>query len=467
MPALVYTPLVLVSLSWEISYNYSCYLCRMRKFKIINAICLCAIAILVIANAWFMHGLYETYRKKYLENIESCVRQADILSWIHVLQATFESIDNSRLTVSFTVAGDSVAPEWYDYPSVDRRLVDELIYSFEASNDYGEDLIGQNYVVLDSFFRRQLDYAGFSPKVAVILPADSVLPDESGLWKIQMTLGDGAMHLYNVYVSSLGWNVLKDMSGILATSVAILLITGFLIFYLLRWVGELRTIEQMKDDFTHNMTHELKTPVAVAYSAADSMLRYYDQSDEARNRNFLKIILQRLGYLSGMIENILSMSMERFKKMELNICTVEVKPVVEEVAGMIKLKAEKPVDIKIDIPDGFTVVADPLHLGNVLSNLIDNAVKYSGDSVAISITAALRSIIVSDNGIGIAKEYLPYIFDKFYRVASGDRYEVGGYGLGLFYVRQIIDLLGWKIDVASTPGAGTSFTIKTDGYEEK
>ena len=105
------------------------------------------------------------------------------------------------------------------------------------------------------------------------------------------------------------------------------------------------------------------------------MLRYYDQSDEARNKQFLKIIMQRLGFLSGMIENILSMSMERFKMMKLNIENIEVKPIVEEVVGMIELKAEKPIKIDIAMPDNLSVMADSLHFGNVLSNLIDNAVK--------------------------------------------------------------------------------------------
>ncbi|MDE5634893.1 MAG: HAMP domain-containing histidine kinase [Muribaculaceae bacterium] len=223
----------------------------------------------------------------------------------------------------------------------------------------------------------------------------------------------------------------------------------------------------MKDDFTHNMTHELKTPVAVAYSAADSMLRYYDQSDEARNKQFLKIIMQRLCFLSGMIENILSMSMERFKTMKLNIESVALKPIVEEVAGLIELKAGKPVNISIDIPDGLSVMADSLHLGNILSNLIDNAVKYSCDSVDINITADNSSIVIADNGIGIDKDNMPYIFDKFYRVSHGDRYEVGGYGLGLFYVRQIVEQLGWSIDVTSKPGYGTRFTIKFKDNEER
>ena len=125
--------------------------------------------------------------------------------------------------------------------------------------------------------------------------------------------------MLNGYISPLTGYIFNKMAGIIITSAAILALMTFLIWYLLLWVGKLKSIEQMKDDFTHNMTHELKTPVAVAYSAADSMLRYYDHSDEERNRKLLSIIMQRLNYLGGMIENILSMSMERFKSMQLNI----------------------------------------------------------------------------------------------------------------------------------------------------
>lgn len=256
------------------------------------------------------------------------------------------------------------------------------------------------------------------------------------------------------------------MWGIIIPFMLVIAVFSFISFYLLRIIRKLRTLDQMKDDFTHNMTHELKTPVAVAYSAADSMLRYYDQSDEARNRKLLGIIMQRLSHLSGMIENILSMSMERFKSMRLNLEPVSVKPLVEEIAGMIELKADKTVSIEIDIADHLTVYADSLHFGNMISNLFDNAVKYSRESVLIKVKADADSIMVSDDGIGISKEDIPYIFDKFYRVSSGDRYEVGGYGLGLYYVRQIAALHGWSVAAESKPGMGTIFKIKMKDNEK-
>lgn len=421
---------------------------------------------MVMANVWFLYRLYDTYKLQYIEQVENCVRRADIISWIRIMRSSF-GVDDTHLTLNLTLDGDSTDTEWYDYPDVDRRMVEELISAFAAESETDYVLKERNYSIIDDVFKKQLNNADIYPDYAVILPKDSTLSNDSGLWMIKFTIGQDNTHLYNVYVTSLGKEVLSQMSGIIVTSAMILILMSFLIWYLLHWVGRLRTIEQMKDDFTHNMTHELKTPVAVAYSAADSMLRYYDQSDEARNKQFLKIIMQRLSFLSGMIENILSMSMERFKTMKLSIENVGIKPIVEEVAGMIELKADKPVKIDIDIPDNLSVMADSLHFGNVLSNLIDNAVKYSGDSVNINIRADNSSISIADNGIGIGKDNLPYIFDKFYRVASGDRYEVGGYGLGLFYVKQIVELLGWSIDVTSKPGVGTKFTIKFKNNEER
>ncbi|MEZ3550944.1 MAG: HAMP domain-containing histidine kinase, partial [Muribaculaceae bacterium] len=294
---------------------------------------------------------------------------------------------------------------------------------------------------LDSIFLAEIRRNGLNANVAFIIDGDNKPSASDGLWKTDYRISPDSQSKFDVYVSPMYKDVLSHMWGIVLPFLILTVAFIFLSVYLTGIIKNLRTLEQMKDDFTHNMTHELKTPVAVAYSAADSMLRYYDQSDETRNKQFLKIILQRLGFLSGMIENILSMSMERFKTMKLNIENVALKPIVEEMAEMIGLKAGKPVKIYVDIPDELSVMADPLHLGNVLSNLMDNAVKYSGDSVDINIKADGDSIVVADNGIGIDSANLPFIFDKFYRVHSGGIYEVGGYGLGLFYVRQIVECL--------------------------
>lgn len=439
----------------------------MKRFRTITAICLTAIAIMVAGNIWYLYSLYNLIKKQTLQTVSECVRKADILEIISRLNRASQGDDDSFIKLTLMVQGEKTQTGEYDYPNLLNNLNQTMSQYFHVIEQSDPSMPERNIPMLDSIFNKELNNSGLYPEKVTIYPIESNAEKCDGLWSIDFAMTDSQPPIYKACFSPLNGHILRQMSGIIVTSAAILVLMGFLIWYLLHRVGRLRTIEQMKDDFTHNMTHELKTPVAVAYSAADSMLRYYDQSDEARNKQFLKIIMQRLSYLSGMIENILSMSMERFKTMKLNIEDVALRPIVEDVSGMMELKADKPVDIDIEIPDNLSVRADSLHLGNILSNIIDNAVKYSGESVTISIKADACSMTISDNGIGIDKENLPFIFDKFYRVTSGDRYEVGGYGLGLFYVKQIVWLMGWNIEVASKPGQGTKFTIKFDGNEKR
>ncbi|MDO5333729.1 MAG: HAMP domain-containing sensor histidine kinase [bacterium] len=439
----------------------------MRRFRTITAICLTAIAIMVAGNIWYLYDLYNSIKEQTLHTVSECVRRADILEIITRLNGTSHGDDDSFIKLTLVVQGEKTPTGEYDYPNLLDNLNQTMSQYFHVIEQSGKGMAERNYARLDSIFKKELNNSGLSPEKASICPIGNNADKCDGLWSIDFAMPESQQTIYKVCFSPMNGHILRQMSGIILTSAAILILMSFLIWYLLHWVGKLRTIEQMKDDFTHNMTHELKTPVAVAYSAADSMLRYYDQSDEARNKQFLRIIMQRLSYLSGMIENILSMSMERFKTIKLNIEDIALKPIVEDISGMMELKAVKPVEIDIDIPDNISIQADSLHLGNILSNLIDNALKYSGDSVHIIIKADAHSITISDNGVGIDKENLPFIFDKFYRVPSGDRYEVGGYGLGLFYVRQITELMGWDIDVASKPGQGTKFTIRFDGNEKR
>ena len=439
----------------------------MKRFRLITAICLTAIALMVGGNIWYLYSLYNSIKEQTLQTVSECVRKADILEIISRLNSAHQGKDDSFIMLPLVVQGEKSPAGGYEYPNILENLSQTMSECFHVIEQSDKRIPERDGALLNKLFKKELANYNLNPELAVIQTIGESSRYHRGLWSIDFALAKNQSPIYKVYFSPLNGHILRQMSGIIITSAMILVLTSFLIWYLLHWVGRLRTIEQMKDDFTHNMTHELKTPVAVAYSAADSMLRYYDQSDEARNKQFLKIIMQRLSYLSGMIENILSMSMERFKTMKLDIESVAVRPIVEEVAGMMELKSDKPIVIDIDIPDTLSIQTDSLHFANILSNIIDNAVKYSGDSVNIEIKADSDSITIEDNGIGIDKENLPFIFDKFYRVTSGDRYEAVGYGLGLFYVKQISELMGWRINVTSRPGDGTKFTIKYRNNEER
>ncbi len=228
----------------------------------------------------------------------------------------------------------------------------------------------------------------------------------------------------------------------------------------------MRTIEEMKDDFVSNMTHELKTPIAIAYSANDALLNYDTTNDPQKKVTYLNIANRQLKRLGELVENILAMSMERRKAMKLKPETILLRPFVEEIAAAQRIRTEKEIVINVNMDDDASVEADKTHLGNVLNNLIDNAIKYSGDSVTITVSNDNGTISVKDNGIGIPSKSIPFLFNKFYRVPHGNRQDVRGYGIGLYYVRSILDKMGWDIEVRSKEGEGSVFTIKYSGNEK-
>ena len=216
----------------------------------------------------------------------------------------------------------------------------------------------------------------------------------------------------------------------------------------------------MKDDFVSNMTHELKTPIAIAYSANDALLNYDTANDPQKKVTYLNIANKQLKRLGELVENILAMSMERRKTMKLRPEAIILRPFVEEIATAQQMRGDKTITINVDIDENISVEADKAHLANVLNNLIDNAIKYSGDSVEITLSANDKEISIRDNGIGIPAKSMPYLFNKFYRVPHGNLQDVRGYGIGLYYVKSIVDKMGWSIDVKSIENEGSIFIIK-------
>lgn len=269
---------------------------------------------------------------------------------------------------------------------------------------------------------------------------------------------------YRIHIEPLTKNILVQMSGILGTTLLIIIILSFAFWYLIRTVIQQRTLEEMKDDFTNNMTHELKTPIAVAYSAADALLNFKQGDDKEKRHRYLTICKEQLSELSALVEQILSMSMERRKTFVLNKEDIQIEPLIRTLIEQHKLKSLKEVRFSFDIsPKNLVIYADRTHINNIISNLIDNSIKYSGKDVDIKITVNANEktsvLTISDNGIGIEAERLKYIFDKFYRITTGNQYTTKGYGLGLFYVKTMVEKHQGSIQVKSTHGQGSAFII--------
>ena len=261
-------------------------------------------------------------------------------------------------------------------------------------------------------------------------------------------------------------HILSQMFGIIITVFLLMIAFSLAFWYLFRTVSRLRTIEEMKDDFVSNMTHELKTPIAIAYSANDALLNYDTSNDPDKKTKYLTIANKQLKRLGELVENILAMSMERRKAMKLRPEDIPLREFVEEIAAAQRMRGDKDITINVNVADNIVVEADKTHLANVLNNLIDNAIKYSDESVEISISCDNNELSVRDNGIGIPSKSIPYLFNKFYRVPHGNRQDVRGYGIGLYYVKSILDKMGWAIEVKSTEGKGSVFTIKFSKDEQ-
>lgn len=183
-----------------------------------------------------------------------------------------------------------------------------------------------------------------------------------------------------------------------------------------------------------------------------------------KRKDYLTIIQEQLKQLSGLVEQILTMSRKEQKDFRLNYETIDLRPMLENIISRQRLKACKPVNIHLHIEGDISVRADRTHLSNMIRNLSDNAEKYSDEKADICIKCQTLGktcqIQVIDKGIGIPLDKQPYLFNKFYRVPTGNRHDVKGYGLGLYYVKTMAELHGGSIRVESLPGKGSTFTLE-------
>lgn len=255
----------------------------------------------------------------------------------------------------------------------------------------------------------------------------------------------------------------SDVKWIILSSVAIVILLAAILVYLIRTMYRQRTLEQMRRDFTHNITHELKTPISVAIAATDAMRNFSADADVERRSRYLEMVEQQLTQLSTMVENILTVSVDG-REVRCNYTHFRLLPLLQSTTQAISLSQQKSVEFGIECSDSQEVRADEMHLRQILSTLIDNAIKYSGESVKITLRAYSEVdhtvIECSDNGFGISREHQRHIFEKFYRVPTGEIHHARGYGLGLYYAHKVIRQHGGEISVSSRIGKGSTFTIK-------
>ncbi len=459
----------------------------MKNFRNVTIIILTVITLLFAGNVYYLYSLYQSVKEQYISVARDCLMQSDYIETVFRIKRLFPDTYNSHFDLNIRIDPDrrmtesgKITPPFGNVSDSAFAAIagkENLLGMFQTMhatmaynihNRVPEEYSKPDLALLDSIFISELHRVGLYPKRAFVLPADSVDNQNTrGLWCIDYNLFKGHPTVYRAYMTPPLGSMLKQTVGIVVTTFLIIILLAFAFIYLIRTVMKMKSIEEMKDDFTNNMTHELKTPISASYSAIDTLLNCGKHNDAQRREKYLKMALGQLTRLGELVESILSMSMERRKNITLKKESVDVKPFLLEITSIHAERVDKPVNINVEvIPDNLTITTDPSHFGNVMNNLIDNAIKYSGDCVNIQIHVDDAGLSISDNGIGIPAKHLSQIFNRFYRVPNGNRQDVRGYGIGLYYVYSILSKMGWGIDVNSTPGVGSTFFIRFNKNEK-
>lgn len=257
-------------------------------------------------------------------------------------------------------------------------------------------------------------------------------------------------------------------SSLIQSIIGLFICTGIILFsffYTLKIVFRQKKVSEMKTDFINNMTHEFKTPIATISLASDSMVSPKISGDPEKVRRFAKIIKQENKRMNAQVEKVLQMALLDKEDFGLKISQMNLHEIIERAVENIGLQLEKRDGIAIaDLQATSPIIeGDVTHVSNVINNLLDNANKYSPENPEISVhtrnVANGVEVIVKDNGLGMTKEAKKHIFDKFYRVHTGNLHDIKGFGLGLSYVKAIMTAHKGQIDVKSELGKGSSFIL--------
>ena len=226
-----------------------------------------------------------------------------------------------------------------------------------------------------------------------------------------------------------------------------------------------KKVSEMKNDFINNMTHEFKTPIATISLASDSITHPSVIGNADKIRRFVDIIRQENKRMNGQVEKVLQMAVIERGSMQLNFTTVDLNQIIEQAVANISLQVERKDGIvtAVLLAPKHEVEGDLNHISNIINNLLDNANKYSPEKPDITVSTRNISngveVTVADKGIGMTKEAKKRIFEKFYRVHTGNVHDVKGFGLGLAYVKTMMTAHKGAIDVRSELGKGSSFIL--------
>jgi two-component system phosphate regulon sensor histidine kinase PhoR len=377
----------------------------------------------------------------------------------------------------------------------DKNLEEELIKNFLYADTNVLDKISPfNLSVIDSFLRRDLiinqgimldyQYGIYSNKSKSFFMKNGNYVVEFEDNKSSSTMRDEAKILSTPYRISLFEDfqysepsdlilyfpgrqgfLWKALLPIMISSIIFTSLILFCFFYTINIIFKQKKISEIKNDFINNMTHEFKTPIATISLATDSIGSPMIIGNEDKIRRFLSIIKAENRRMLDQVEKVLQMARFEKNEVELKNEEVNINDLMQTAVDNAQLKvSERGGSISLDLSSKKPIImADKTHISNILANLLDNAEKYTRETPRIEVKTTDEKegvqIMIKDNGVGISKEDLKNIFEKFYRVHTGNLHDVKGFGLGLSYVKSIVDVHGGRVFVKSELGKGSAFYV--------
>jgi len=378
--------------------------------------------------------------------------------------------------------GDTISN--HDFESEDRldynkMGFDRLVLSLMAKmNSSGQDIgTSFNPEVFNSAFKKELNNAGIDIdyKLALLVYNDQLIKEINGtftksdlekatFFKLKHSSFPGAKVAVlfpnrNLYLISKN----RMMS---LTSILLIILSIASIIYIIRSFFNQKRISEIRRDFMNNMTHELKTPISTVGLALEAMQNFEILENPERTEQYISIARKENHRLGMLVEKVLKMSAYEQENIHMKWENIDADITVDDVVNNLAFQIENKGGIieKNMNANNTLVKVDRVHFTNVIYNLLDNALKYSGDEPQINITTYVKDdfwfVEIKDNGIGIPITYQNKIFEKFFRVPSGNVHNVKGYGLGLSYVFNIVNKFKGDISVKSEVNKGSTFIIK-------
>ena len=413
---------------------------------IVVLITLSVVGIIFIQMSWINNAI-KLKHEEFQREVDNSLKQAKeaIFNRFIYKSKTFIPDDESKkfyLQNNFTVEGNFTKDD-----------IREIIEKQLKQNNIKQPF---EFCVTNIFKNSILQSDGFqmadeqTAKVAELEPEDSYRARET-------------LYLYIHEDKNL---IIREMLWMIIASVVFTTIIVLAFAVTVRTLFNQKKLSEIKSDFINNMTHELKTPLATISLAIDALTNEKVIHDTDKIKIYSSMIKEENKRMNKQVEKILQAARLEREEIKLSLQKLDAHQVINKVADNLALQIQEKngvLDLKLNATNSF-IEADEVHFSNIIFNLLDNAMKYSDKPPHILVETfkhgnGMLSIKVKDNGIGMDKETQSRIFEKFYRAHTGNLHNVKGFGLGLSYVKAIVDAHNGRIKVESAPGKGSTFTI--------